>query len=1083
MSASPGYYRHPTIHRDKVVFVSEDDLWSVPAGGGVAHRLTANPGSVTFPALSPDGAWVAFTSKDEGHPEAWVMDVDGGPPRRLTYLGGNTQVAGWRSDGAAVIVASDWGQPFAMFQHLLEVPAGGGVPRQLALGPARAISFQPGGPGIVIGRNSADPARWKRYRGGTAGTIWIDRTGDGEFEELLRLPGNLAGPMWIGRRIYFLSDHEGTGNLYSCTPTGRGLTRLTHHEDFYARFPSTDGRRIVYHAGADLHLYDTRTGEGGSIEVSTPSARPQRNRRFIAPGKYLESVALHPKGHSVALVARGGAFTMPLWEGAPLRHGTVSKARYRLACWLADGERLVAVTDGNGEEALVVMAADGSGSPREVPAAIGRPGEMAVAPAGADRVALSNQRQEVVVVDLGSKNSRVVHHSRYERIQGLSWSPDGRWLAFAAFVTSRNCVILVHDSQTGRTRSLTRPDFVDVRPSFDPEGRYLYFLSRRVFDPVYDGHYHDYGFPKGVRPCLLTLRADEPSPFDLAQREPRPPGSKPQGAEGDEKPEAKPTESEEPSPVEIDFAGIEDRVVALPVPEARYGRVLGASGRVLFSSFPVEGALGWRPSQRSSEPKGKLESYDFSQEKVEAVTEGISDFDVSMDGKVLAITAKHKVRVVAAGFKEADKSNEQGKPGRESGWLDLSRVRVEVVPGDEWQQMFREAWRLQRDQFWTPDMGGVDWEAVRDRYLPLIDRVAARSEFSDLMWEVQGELGTSHAYELGGDYRPEPAWRQGFLGADLERTTAGGWRVARIPRGDGWEEEARSPLAAPGVGIRRGDRLLAVDGHVVDGEVSPQQRLVDRAARTVLLTVRSGRRKPRTVAVTALKQEHDLRYRDWVEANREQVHGATGDRVGYLHIPDMGARGFAEFHRYFPAEALRDGLIVDVRHNRGGNVSALLLEKLLRRRIGYGVTRYGEPDPYPEDAPMGPMVALTDEYSGSDGDIFSHAFKLYRLGPLIGKRTWGGVIGVWPRHALVDGTVTTQPEFAHWFEDVGWGIENYGTDPDLEVDITPQDAAAGRDPQLERGITEILRIVDERQPAPPDFAAAAARHRRASPGS
>jgi tricorn protease len=463
-----------------------------------------------------------------------------------------------------------------------------------------------------------------------------------------------------------------------------------------------------------------------------------------------------------------------------------------------------------------------------------------------------------------------------------------------------------------------------------------------------------------------------------------------------------------------------------------------------------------------------LESYDFAQEKVETVAEGVSTFSVSLNGQVLAIRAGDKLRVVPAAWKEAEKKPDE--PGRESGIVDVGRIRTEVVPAAEWRQMYREAWRLQRDQYWVESMAGIDWTAIHDRYLPLVDRVGSRAEFSDLMWEMQGELGTSHAYELLGDYRPEPGWFQGFLGADLElrgRT----WRVSRIPVGDSWDAKAVSPLQAPGLDIAEGDAILAVDGRPVNDQVSPYERLVDRAGRTVHLTVRRGRRNPRIVAVDALRSEEPLRYRDWVERNRALVHTETDGQVGYIHVPDMGPWGYSEFHRYFGTEVDRAGLIIDVRQNRGGHVSQLLLEKLVRRRVGYDRTRWGQPESYPDDAPMGPMVALTDEYSGSDGDIFSHAFKLFGLGPLIGKRTWGGVIGIYPRHALVDGTITTQPEFAFWFEDVGWGLENYGTDPDIDVDIKPQDYREGRDPQMERAIREVLKLVRKVKPAVPEFEA------------
>jgi tricorn protease len=402
--------------------------------------------------------------------------------------------------------------------------------------------------------------------------------------------------------------------------------------------------------------------------------------------------------------------------------------------------------------------------------------------------------------------------------------------------------------------------------------------------------------------------------------------------------------------------------------------------------------------------------------------------------------------------------------------VDLDRMRIAVVPGDEWRQMFREAWRLQRDQFWTPDMSGVDWAAVHDRWLPLVDRVATRAEFSDLLWEMQGELGTSHSYEMGGDYRPIPAWHQGFLGADLalDRRT-GRWVVSRVPRGDPWDPKRAAPLSAPGVEVPAGSALLAVDGMEVGRGRSPEQCLVNRADQVVRLLVRTPAGKRRTVSVRMLRSEYPLRYRDWVVANRERVHRESGGRVGYVHVPDMGANGYAEFHRAYRREVERDGLIVDVRFNGGGHVSQLLLEKLLRRRIGYDRSRWGTPTPYPSHAPLGPMVAITNEYAGSDGDMFSHAFKLYGLGPLIGKRTWGGVVGIWPRHALVDGTVTTQPEFSFWFVDLGYGLENRGTDPDIEVEIRPQDHARGTDPQLERALSEVEAILRREKPRVPDF--------------
>jgi tricorn protease len=1049
-----GYYRHPTVHDDRIVFVAEDDLWQVPTEGGRAHRLTANPGSEAHPRFSPDGGQVAFVGRDEGRLDVYVMDSNGGPTRRLTNFGGLAQVVGWTPDGAAVVVAADYQQPFAGWTHLWEVPENGGPPRRLPWGPARAVSF--GGEGrMVLGRNSFDPARWKRYRGGRTGSLWVDRAGDGNFAPLVRLAGNLADPMWVGNRIYFLSDHEGVGNLYSVTLRGASLRRHTDHSDFYARFASSDGQLIVYHCGADLWCFDPVSDQARLVEVELPSSRPQLNRRFLGSSRFLESVDLHPEGHSLALVARGTTFSLPLWEGAPRAHGQSSAVRRRLATWLSDGERIVSVSDEPGEEVLVVERADGEGEAQLLEGDFGRIRSLAPAPGGA-KVAITNHRHQLMLVDLETGADHLVHHSPHSWISGTAWSPDGRWLAFAAAENPSTSNLFLHDPAGGGTSRIGRPDFIDWAPNFDPEGKYLCFLSARKFEPIHDGHFHDFGFPRAVLPMLIPLRLDLASPFNLAAREPRAPGA----SGGPPQPDPV-NAGAVPAAIEVDLDGLAERAVAFPMPPAAYLEMRTARGRAYLFSRPLAGAPG---ALEEEAPRGRLEAWDFATDKVEVVAEGLAGFTVSPDGKVLALLGDRSLRVVPVGWKE--EKDGTVRPGRETGYIDLERVRLEVNPSNEWKQMLTEAWRLQRDYFWVADMGGVDWGEIRDRYFRLVDRVGSRSEFSDLLWEMQGELGTSHAYELGGDYRPPPSWSQGQLGADLvyERRA---WRVARIPQGDSWDPLASSPLAAPGVNLAAGDRILEVEGVEVGPRVHPSSRLVERARRPVGLKVGRGRQRPRRVVVTALADETQLRYRDWVESNREQVRELAGGRAGYIHIPDMGPAGFAEFHRYWRSEVDFPGLVVDVRFNRGGNVSQLLLEKLARRRLGYRVARWRQPYPFPESSPSGPMVCLTNEEAGSDGDIFSHAFKQLGLGPLIGTRTWGGVVGIWPQQSLVDGTITTQPEFGTWFADVGYSVENYGTEPDLEVVVKPQDYAAGRDPQLERGVSELLKLIRRARPLRP----------------
>lgn len=1056
---SQGYVRFPTIYQDQIVFVAEDDLWQVSSGGGRAERLTAGVGEARNPCFSPDGAWLAFLGKEEGPGEVYVMSAQGSEARRLTFQG-ISGVAGWSRTGDAILFASSTGSAHRGEDLLYAISPDGGEARQLPFGLANAIAYGPAGE-VVIGRNIGEPARWKRYRGGTAGYLWCDRQGNGEFERLLRLTGNMASPCWIGGRIYFLSDHEGVGNIYSCTPAGEDLRRHTQHEDFYARNLSGDGKRLVYHAGADLYLFDPQTNETRLVEISLPSARTQLSRKFVPATKHLEEYALHPEGYATGLVARGKLFSMGNWEGPVLQYGEPDGVRYRLLNWLKDGKRVVAVQDAGGEERLAIFSPE-EGSEVRVLADIefGHALDMVISPTE-DVVAIANQRRELVLVSLEEGVAKVVDRSDYMPMQGLAWSPESDWLAYGFALSAQRVAIKLCDCTNGETHVVTRPILKDSRPAFDPEGKYLYFIGQRIFNPIAENLEFGWSFPRGERPYALLLRRDLRSPFIAVPKVPERKEEKSEEAkngDGATAREEKADENESERPLTIDLEGIEKRVVPFPVSEGKYGQVRGLKGKALLLSFPLVGGLQEDPVHG---PTGQLGKYDFETLKYEALADGVSDFAVSRDGKTMIYRARQRLRVFKAGEKPG-KSESGDRPNRESGWLDLHRVKISVQPAAEWRQMFAEAWRLQRDYFWAEDMSGVDWQAVYERYAPLVARVGSRSELSDLFWEMQGELGTSHAYEIGGEYRSGPHYGQGYLGVDWRYDAEKDrYRIARLIEGDPAESRESSPLAGPGLNVRVGDAVLAVNGQRIGRTRGPQELLVNQAGSEVQLTIEDGESgETRAVSVKALDNEQAARYREWVEENRRRVHERSQGRVGYIHIPNMVQSGFAEFHRSFLAEYDAPALLIDVRWNSGGDVSGLLLTKLARRRLGYDFPRWAAPVPYPAEAPRGPMVALTDEHAGSDGDMFCHSFKLMGLGPLIGKRTWGGVIGYMRDHKLVDGTIITEPEYSFWFRDVGWSVENYGTDPDIEVDITPQDYARGADPQLERAIEEALKQLE-----------------------
>jgi tricorn protease len=1062
-----GYYRTPTLHGSTIVFVCEDDLWSVDAAGGIARRLTAGPGPCTLPRLSPDGSTVAYVGRDEGNPEVYVIPAIGGPPRRLTFLGSDAlYVSGWSADGSEIFFTSDAGVAFVKETSAFAVHRDGGAPRRLPVGHAMSFAVAANG-ATLLGRNNLDPARWKRYRGGTAGQLWIDPDGSGTYARLAEtIDGNLVWPMWLGERVAFLSDHDGIANLYSIAPDGSDLRQLTDEREYFARFPSTDGTRIVYAAGGEIAVYDAAAGATHRVPIEAPSAAPQTARRFVDAAELLETYLPSPDGASLALVTRGRAYTMPLWEEAVTEHGE-GAGRRRALKWLHDGKRIAYVDDASGFERLLVAPVDQSSAAIAVTDGdVGRITELVASPAG-DRLAFANHKHELYVVDIG-RAPRRLDTGPAGRCMDLAFSPDGAWLAYAWFPKAGTSIVRIADCASGALIDATEALREDRSPAWDPEGKYLYFISARDFNPVYDALQFDLSFPQAMRPYVVSLRPDVANPFTpvpASLHKAKDDEDDEDDKDGDDDAKAPKT----PEPVVIDAAGLPQRILAFPVEEGAYERVAGVKGRAIFSRFPVRGIKAHHDDDDAG--AGVLEAYDFTQQRSATLAAGIGDFVLGSDARTLVYEAHGKLRAIDAGG-ELPEDEPDDKPAtetnRRSGWLDLGRISVEVEPAAEWAQMLREAWRLQREQFWDPQMSGVDWNAVLTRYEALLPRVRTRAELSDLIWEMQGELGTSHAYEMGGDLRVPPQYQRGFLGADYAwDDTRSGYVIAAILRGDSWNRSDDSPLAEPGLDVKPGDAIVAVGGIAVSRTRTPDELLVNRAGRDVALDIeRDGTR--RRILVHALRDERMLRYRAWVDANRRTVHERTGGRVGYVHIPDMGPWGFAEFHRGYLSEFERDGLVVDVRYNRGGHVSPLLLEKLARKRVGYDVSRYGPPAPYPPESVGGPLVALTNQFAGSDGDIFSHCFKLYGLGTLVGMRTWGGVVGINPYHELVDGTVTTQPEFSFWFVDAGWGVENYGTDPDVVIDIAPQDSAAGIDPQMDTA----LRLINEslnQAPPPPVF--------------
>ncbi|WP_326722546.1 MULTISPECIES: S41 family peptidase [unclassified Streptomyces] len=1061
---APGYLRFPHLSGDRLCFAAEDDLWVAPLDGpGRAWRITVDRTKVGHPRFSPDGRHIAYTSWRSIAPEIHLAPVDGGPGRRLTYWGSaDTQVCGWSPDGDILAVASH-GQPFSYFTWAYSVPTNGDPGGKLPWGPVSDIAVADiGGERrtlLLTGTPPHEPAAWKRYRGGATGRLWLHGR-----RLLADLEGHLDTPMFVGGRIAFLSDHEGVGNLYSCAYDGSDLRRHTDHDAYYARHASSDGTRVVYQCAGDLWIVDDLSADSVPRRLDVLLGGPRAGRRTyqVPAAQHVDSISVDETGRASAVVVRGSLYWLTHRDGPARTIADTPGVRVRLPEMLGSGGQVAYVTDADGEDAVEIAylpRASGEREPRRLASGeLGRVQEMVSDPQG-ERLAIASNDGRLLVLDASEESNGEVTElirSINGPVRDLVFSPDGAWLTWAHPGIGRS----LRQIKMARIKDrlivdVTNGRFEDENPVFTSDGRYLAFLSWRGFDPVYDVHTGDLSFPLGCRPYLVPLSSATPSPFALN------PDGRPVAGGLD------PVEDEtgDGSTVTVEVEGLESRVTPFPVTASKYSALYPVSGGgLVWLRWPISGALGEtfaNPDDTSGRPT--LEYFNIAKAKKSELVDHLDWFAVSGDGSRLVVVDEGDLRAVP--------STESGD-GDSTVWIDLRRILHEADPPAEWRQAYEEAGRIIRAFYWEPHMCGIDWDAVLDQYRPLVERVASPDEFADLLREVLGELGTSHAYVSAARRNEGPAhyqrW-QGLLGANFVRRD-GSWMLKRILPGDSSDSKARSPLA--GTGIREGAVLTHVDGRPVDPVTGPYPLLAGAGGTTVELTFTpaEGEGRSRRVAVVPLIDERPLRYQDWVAKRRGVVRELSGGRCGYLHIPDMGGSGWAQFNRDLRLEVSRPALIVDVRGNAGGHISELVVEKLTRRILGWDLTRNAQPVSYASNAPRGPVVALADEATSSDGDMITAAFKLLKLGPVVGQRTWGGVVGMTGRHRLGDGTVITVPMNAAWFDAYGWSVENKGVTPDLEILRTPLDWAEGRHAQLDDAVQLALDLLGT-QPAasPPDY--------------
>ncbi len=1051
--------RFPDIHGDRVAFTYGGDIWTASTSGGMATRLTAHPGLELFAKFSPDGKWIAFTGQYDGDEQVYVIPVTGGIPKQLTFYpargplnprwGYDNQVYGWTPDGKSIIFRSHREYFELGDSRLYTVSTDGGLPQPLPMPKSGAGDYSPDSTKVVYSPLFRDFRTWKRYSGGWAQQLYIFDLKTHASEKITDDPRCHRDPMWIGDKIYYSSDKDDTLNLYSYDPKSRKTDQLTHSTKWDVRWPSTDHKnRIVYESDGELNIFDTTSGKSQAISIQVPTdALAMRPSRVSAAGQ-IEWAGISPKGERALFVARGDVFTAPIEKGATRNLTNSSNAHERFAQWSPDGSRIAFMSDMDGEDELYVIKQDGTGKPEQLThdfhAMLYQP---SWAPDG-KRIAFSDKDGKLYVLTLSDKKVTQIAQNRRGRIQSYPWSADGGSLAFTLDDPSGFGAIYIWSVNDPQLHRVTSELFDSGEPAWDPAGNYLYFLSTHDFAPQLSRVEFNYATNRGESIYALALRKDTKNPF--------PPESdevtiSKEGEDADKSaaPDKKDEKKEEKKKeyMRIDFDGLASRVTRVPVDADNYSRIAVTRDYLVYSR------LGAPFYGRDSYPESALLLFSLKDRKESTLLEKVNGFDVSADGKKVLVRQERNYKLYDV--------KPEGKSSAKA--VSTDGLMVDRVPHEEWVEVFNEVWRRYRDFFYVQNMHGYDWNALRAQYRPLVDFVAHRSDLNYVLGEMVAELSVSHAYLQGGDFEIPKRPQVALPGARIELDEkAGRYRIAKIYSGQNEEEIYRSPLTEVGVDVKEGDYILAIDNQELTAQDNPYQFLRDKANRTVQWTVNS---KPsldgsHIISYRPITNEQNLIYLDWVAHNRDFVSKETGGKVGYLHIPDMGADGIREFIKYYYPQIRKEALIVDVRGNGGGNVSQMLIERLKRELLGTDFDRVDqETNTYPGTVFYGPKVCLINETSASDGDIFPYMFRQAGLGPLIGKRTWGGVVGISGRGPLIDGGIAFVPEFATASTDGKYVIEGHGVDPDIVVENDPAVVIDGHDTQLERGIAEIKKTL------------------------
>ncbi|UCE42890.1 MAG: PD40 domain-containing protein [Candidatus Aminicenantes bacterium] len=1032
----------PDIQADKIVFVKAGDLWTVSDKGGEAKRLTVHQGIEASPKFSPDGKWIAFSGEYDGNRDVFIIPSNGGEPKRLTYHPYPDTVLGWIPDGTRILFKSSRSS-YSGFNRLFTISTEGGFPEELPIPMVEYADYSPEG-----SRLAYNPIRhfqkWRRYRGGSTPAVWLLNLSDFSYEEIPHENASDISPVWMGNTVYFLSDRDRTLDIYAYDVSGKVLEHLVKNGDFDIENLSGDGKRLVYESNGDLYVYDPAVGNPQKLRITVPGDQLFVRKHHKNVSKEIMNYDLSPTGARAVFEAHGEVLTVPAKKGN-IRNLTRSPGVMdRDPAWSPNGKYISYFSDKGGEYALYIIDQKGMEPAKKIE--FKKPSFYYSPTWSPDskKLVFTDKHMNIWYVDIEKKNPVKVDTDLFShpfRTLDPVWSPDSNWIAYVRKLDNYFRTVFVYSLDENKSYQITDGMSDALYPVFDPEGKYLYFtastnagqstgwLDLTAFDRNINMHIY-----------LVVLRKDLPSPLAPESDE-----EKPEEEQKKDPPKKEEKESEKKDPEKkkdefrIDLENIDQRIIALPVPPKVYSHLRAIKGKFFFLESSTTAFFG--------PPQGTIMLFDFESRKSTTYLTNVTTFNVSADGKKLLYLSGDNWGII-------DTSNKP-KPG--DGKLNLTTMDIQINPRAEWKQMLIEAWRINRDFFYDPGMHGVDWEAIRNQYTAFLPYVAHRSDLNFLITEMISELCVGHAYAGGGNYPDVERVLGGLLGADYEIEN-GRYRIKKIYSGLNWNPNLRAPLTEPGVDISEGDFIIKVNGKPLHAPTNIFSLFEKTTEKQVTLTVNSSpeEKGSRTATVVPIWNEYSLRNRAWVEGNRRRVEELSGGRIGYVYLPDTGGGGYTYFNRYFFSQLDKDGLVIDERFNGGGFVADYIIDYLDRPLLSYWATRDGKPFATPFASVLGPKAMIINEYAGSGGDALPWMFRERKIGPLVGKRTWGGLVGIYDYPRLMDGGSVTSPRVAIFSKDSEWIVENEGVAPDYPVELIPAEVIKGKDPQLEKAVELVM---------------------------